>query len=558
MNVSMLLRVLAVPAVAAVLFCGCSSADWPAFRHDARRTGAQPKKSPLSSPEEVKKLKCLWRFPKAGDPDLCDGFRASPVVYKGRVFIGNGNGYFYALSAETGRQLWQYPPAGSKPLTSQFQCENLSSVGIASTATITKIGGTDAVIFAAPDPSIGTRLGEGRLFALKTRTGEVIWRSPVIARLTGCTEDCTTEFHENLGYSSPLVLGDKVYVGISDHCDNPVQKGRVAAVDLKTGRLVNNFRYCSTHLLEKPADVCDERDKTRGGGVSSSPAGWRDGLYITTGNTRSGQDFKPGTNHGLSLLRLHPATGAVDWKFQPVPWELDADPDWSATPTIMSTSCGLMIVSTQKDGWTHAVKADDGKRLWSFPEASIPFRCGDGTKHADTRYMRSGAVWGDVYVVMNGGENLTTSPTDGYTRLHALNVCEPDATKRLRWMIDVPRTSGNVYSLGNPTITDGIVYVGTDLGALLAIADPATLSKSDPIRRCENPDVPTELCLDVGYDLTEVPKILAIVALTGSMVHTEPALANGRVYVATGGRDEPGYIYMLKPSDEAHQCDVPK
>src|SRR5262245_21053747 len=109
MNKSLLRRILlSVTAVApALVRGGCS--DWPAFRHDAERTAQQSEVSPLSNPEAVKNLKCMWQFP---DPRtrpghtphvlLKDGFRASPIVYKGRVFIGNGNGYFYALDANTG------------------------------------------------------------------------------------------------------------------------------------------------------------------------------------------------------------------------------------------------------------------------------------------------------------------------------------------------------------------------------------------------------------------------------------------------------------------------
>ena len=127
-------------------------------------------------------------------------------------------------------KLWQYPLAADPALTSSFVC-NPSSEGLASSAAIGQIGGQDTVIFAAPDKSIGTGLGEGRLFALNTVTGAVIWKSPVIARVTGTTSQSKTEFHENLGYSAPLVWGNKVYVGVGDHCDNPIQKGRVAAVD---------------------------------------------------------------------------------------------------------------------------------------------------------------------------------------------------------------------------------------------------------------------------------------------------------------------------------------
>ncbi|HEX4959451.1 MAG TPA: PQQ-binding-like beta-propeller repeat protein [Thermoanaerobaculia bacterium] len=561
MNAPRLRHALIAPALMALV--SCASADWPAFRHDALRTGAQPKASPLSDPVKVKKLQVVWRFPKEGEPNLGEGFRASPIVHKGRVFIGNGSGFFYALDAKTGEKIWQYPPVGSLALDSQFHC-NPSSHGIASSATIAKIRGTDAVIFAAPDPSIGKHFGDGRLFALKTRTGEVIWKSPLIARLNGCTKECKSEFHENLGHSSPLVLGDKVYVGVGDHCDNPIQKGRVVAVYLRTGLIVSRFRYCST-------GKCNDTDTTRGGGVWSPPAGLQDSVYITTGNTQSGQDFEPYPNYGLSLLRLDAATGKVLWSFQPVPWNLDGDPDWAAAPTIMSTSCGLVVISTQKDGWTHAVNATDGTWRWSFPPRPSPpfppFRCGDGTCHGDLRYMRSGAAWGNVYVTMNGGADLTTSNdgTGGYRRLHAFNVCEPEEKNRLRWVIDVPETccalddqncdcclssccgSDCRYRLGNPTVTHGIFYIGTHKGHLLVIADPAVASHAG--LRCSSPDVQNESCDLMGYRLVPQPQVLKDIALHGSMAYTEPVLANGKVYVSTdaSASHEGGYVYMLQP-----------
>src|SRR5688572_16108989 len=168
-----------------LLAAGCTT-HWPSMRYDAFRTASQPNASALSNPAMVPSLAVQWRFPKMGDPDLTGGFRASPVVWKGRVHIGNGNGRFYTLDANTGVLLWQYPAAADPALTSQFTC-NPSSRGIASSAAIATIGGVDAVIFAAPDQSVGTGLGEGRLFALRADNGAVIWKSPVIARLTGLT-----------------------------------------------------------------------------------------------------------------------------------------------------------------------------------------------------------------------------------------------------------------------------------------------------------------------------------------------------------------------------------
>jgi outer membrane protein assembly factor BamB len=528
----------------AVFSTGCSK-DWPAFRHNTLRTAAQIEDTALSDPAQVPNLAVRWTFTAPGAPN--NRFRASPIVYEGRVYVGNQNGHLYALDANTGALIWQYPAAGSPGFSSQFTC-NPSSQGIASSAAIASVNGTDAVIFGAPDQSIGTHYGEGRLFALNAATGSEIWKSPVIAKLNDLTGGNAGDaidaagavlpgvkaLHEQIGYSSPLVFNDRVYIGVADHCDNPIQQGRVVAVFLNSGSIDGAFTYCST-------GVCG--DNTRGGGVWSSVMGWN-GLYITTGNTNNG-GAEPAPNNGLSLLRLNQTNGSVIWKFQPVPYDRDWDPDWAASPTYMGASCGGIVISTMKDGWTHALNAGDGvpgpaSRRWSFPPATIPFTAADGTVHGDSRYMRSGAAWDDVYVTMNGGLNLNTNISAGYRRLYAFNVCAGPGDL-LRWFIDVPGTSGFTYSLGSPTINNGIVYIGTDQGHLVAIADPSVHPGVG--WRCSNPDVTSANCVAMGYAFVPQPAVLADVQLDGRMVYTEPALARGKVYVSTEG----GKVYMLSP-----------
>src|SRR5436190_21777288 len=253
-----------------ILLCSCSR-HWPAYRQNALRTAAQTHPSALSNPARVGSLHVSWTFnePHGGV------FRASPVVDKDRVYIGSSAGFFYALNAHTGTVVWQYPSGATTTLTSTFVC-NPSSAGIASSAAITRVHGRRAVIFAAPDRSFGGGLGAGRLFALDAATGAEIWKSATpVARLTG---PGPTDFHEQLGYSSPLLYEDHIYIGIGDHCDNPIQKGRVVAVNRENGAIDPAFTYCSTGTCA---------DTTRGGGVWSSAAGWGDAVYVTTGNTRS-------------------------------------------------------------------------------------------------------------------------------------------------------------------------------------------------------------------------------------------------------------------------------
>jgi len=520
------------------------SSEWPAFRHDIRRSAHQPLPSALSDPARVSRLHIGWAF----SPSDAKGFRASPIVFEGRVYIGNGNGRFYALDARTGALLWQFPPSSDPPLTSAFTC-NPSSFGIASSAAIAHIKprhghGVDAVIFGAPDPQApipgldpsNVLPGSGRLFALNAATGAVIWKSPVIASLTGLTEFSPSELHEQIGYSAPLVFSGRVYVGIANHCDNPIQRGKVVAVHLNTGAIDSAFSFFGS-------------GPPRGGGVWSSVAGFRTGIYVTTGNTNIGLPAEPPDNHGLSLLRLDADTGSIVWKHQPVPFELDFDPDWAAGATVMLSSCGTLVASTQKDGWTYAIDAGNGipappSVRWQFPATGLPFTPSDGTVHGDSRYLRPGAAWENVYITMTGGLNVVTDVASGYKRLHGLNACA-SAPERIRWLLDVPGASGATYSLGPPTVSHGIVFVGTDTGRLIVFADP---SRRPPAgMHCEYPDILPGNCLANGFRLVPEPAVLADVQLAGP-IFTEPALARGRVFVGTGrGGGDRGTLYMLEP-----------
>lgn len=507
-----------------LLAAGCSH-DWPGFRHNFLRNASQPNASPLSNPASVATLHVTHQFTPPG----AVGFRASPIVWNGRVYIGNGNGRLYALDAATLAVLWQYPPAGQPALVSQFTC-NPSSVGIASSAVIGRVGGTDAVIFGAPDQSLAPGFGSGRIFALNAVTGAEIWKSPAVATLTGTTFGSEAQLHEQIGYSSPLIFGNRVYVGIANHCDNPIQNGRVVAVNIADGSINGAFNYVSTG--------------TRGGGVWNSPAAWG-GVFFTTGNVRcwnfACQPTAPTPNHSLAMVRVDAGTGAVVWDFQPVPFSMDDDPDWAAGATILLASCGTLAVSTMKDGWAYAINVGDGTPApasvkWQFPPTGFPFTPGDGTHHGDTRYLRPGAGWGDVYVTMTGGWNVVADVNGGFRRLHALNACTNDFD-RVRWILNVPNTSS---TLGPPSVSRGIFYVGTDQGRLIALADPSVAPSTSTI--CSNPDVSVAACAGAGFKVIPVPAVLANVPLTGQIL-TEPALARGRVYVASTS----GTLFLLEP-----------
>jgi hypothetical protein len=267
----------------------------------------------------------------------------------------------------------------------------------------------------------------------------LVWKSDPVAIIDGTNSKSLKEKHERIKYSSPLIANNHAYVGIADaYFDRPLQNGRIVAVDLVTGHIDPSFSYISTGTH-------------RGGAVWNSPAADANGVYFTTGNTRhdnlGDQVPEPSPNHGLSMLRVDKDSGIVIWKFQPVPYALDDDPDWAAGATVMSTSCGELIASVQKDGWAYAVAAGDGTQgalnvRWQFPPTGYPFA---GGVHGNDDYKHPGAAWNDVFIVTTGGEARTIDgPTPGYGKLHAINSCATSEATRLEQSHETDRRLSNL------------------------------------------------------------------------------------------------------------------
>ena len=104
-RITVLSAILALP--------GCTP-QWPMFRYDITRSAHTARPGSLTDPDYVQTLRVVKRDDLGLPPDGAR-FRASPVVYDGKVFIGNSNGYFYALDAVTLKKIWQYPPPASPP-----------------------------------------------------------------------------------------------------------------------------------------------------------------------------------------------------------------------------------------------------------------------------------------------------------------------------------------------------------------------------------------------------------------------------------------------------------
>lgn len=138
--------------------------DWPMFKHDLQHTG-----SALCAAPDTTHL--LWEY------DAKAPIAASPVVVNGTVFL-TARGKMVALQAETGNVIWsqEIPVMGSTPAVS---------------------GGTIVV---------GTKTG---FAALNSQTGELLWEQLIWESYLNSEHHPYKEFF----VSSPLVVGNKVYVG---------------------------------------------------------------------------------------------------------------------------------------------------------------------------------------------------------------------------------------------------------------------------------------------------------------------------------------------------------
>jgi len=187
---------------------------------------------------------------------------------------------------------------------------------------------------------------------------------------------------------------------------------------------------------------------------------------------------------------------------------------------------------------------------WQYPYVAYPFPTHDPLSHGDIRYHRAGAAWNDTYFSMSGGPQILDTGTpystfQGYRHLHAFDVCAKQAG-RARWvaLLDAYTTAvmnTHDWGLGPPTVTDGIVYVGTNRGFLLAIADPSVWPSQ--AAHCTLPTLSNADCVSAGYELVPNPTVLKALDLGGQIVRGEPALANGMLYVSNSD----GSLFRIVP-----------
>lgn len=326
--------------------------NWPQYLYSQDHASDNQAATAIT-PANAAQLKLRWKFAPpapAAAPGL-HGFLASPTVYNGVAYIGGRNGYFYAIDEVTGAVLWQR-------FIGIVTHQTCAAQGFTSTATV------------QPDPTTGNPTvyvygATGYLYAMNAADGTDAWPPAAVAIPSATTNDY-------YAWSSPLVSGGNVYVGISSACDRPLVRGALDEFSQASGAFENTF-------WTTPA-------RTKGASIWSSPASDGSAVYITTGNG-------PTTSVGYSIIKLDPSLSQQDIWTVPLAQRV-SDSDFGASPGIWTASVGgvptEMIGACNKNGTFYAWQAASlsAGPVWQDPignSATVgPGQCGaapvfDGT-----------------------------------------------------------------------------------------------------------------------------------------------------------------------------------
>jgi outer membrane protein assembly factor BamB len=276
--------------------------DWAGYEHGAAHSSATFADTAIT-PANVAGLHALWSFTagaatQAGAPG--PKFDASPTVANGKVYIGSRTGIVYALNSTTGAVVWKKQlDFGGNALC--------GAKGIVGTSTV------------AADPVSGLLTvytpGAHFLYALNAATGAQTWK----VAIGPATTDGENRY---FNWSSPTVVGGKIYMGLAANCDNLKVRGGVVQVDQHTGKKTHTYFAVPKGTI--------------GPSVWSSMAGDGTSVWVTTGNPdlSATQVFD-----AFSIVRLS-ATTLVKQEKWTTSTPIADDLDFGSSPTFFTATIG--------------------------------------------------------------------------------------------------------------------------------------------------------------------------------------------------------------------------
>jgi polyvinyl alcohol dehydrogenase (cytochrome) len=395
---------------------------------------------------------CLqWMFQAAGS--IRSAIVAAPADGRTILLFGDLTGWFYALDAATGQQVWRRRPEEHEAV--RLSAPPLIVDGVA------YVGASSWEESRALNPEYRCCTFRGSLTALRVRDGSVVWKTytiPLAAERTGKTSAGV----ETLGpsgagiWSTPTldVKRRRIYVTTGNNYSSPATttSDSVMALDLVTGRMVwskqlhpkdvynsacstepkgptcpegsgPDYDFASPAILvsttggrdlllagqksgnvwaidpEKNGDVVWETRVAQGGingGVQWGMAADGEQVYAATSDvvvirTPTARELDPRSGGGLTALKI--ADGSKAWSAAPIP--CGARPNCSPAQLAALTAIPGAVFSGSQDGHLRAYSTRDGSILWDF-DTVRDYTTVNGVK------ANGGAIDGPGPVVVNG------------------------------------------------------------------------------------------------------------------------------------------------------------
>jgi quinohemoprotein ethanol dehydrogenase len=318
------------------------------------RNYAEDRFSPLTSINEhnVGRLGLAWFV----DLDTKIGSETTPLVVDGVMYTIGAWNVIYALDAASGRELWRYDPKPRRDWL-RYMCCGPAARGLA----VWK----GKVIAATID---------GRLFAVSTETGALIW------------DVRTTDANQPYSITgAPRVIAGKVIIGNAG--GEFGVRGYVSAYDADTGIEVWRFytvpgdpaKGFESKAMEMAAKTWHgEWWKSGGGGPAWDAFSYDPDLnllYIGTGNGNAwSRDLRsPGGGDNLflcSIVALRADTGEYVWHYQEVPgenWDYDCVQQMTLADLAIGGVNHKALMQASKDGFFYVLDRENGKLLSASP-----------------------------------------------------------------------------------------------------------------------------------------------------------------------------------------------
>jgi uncharacterized protein (TIGR03437 family) len=374
--------------------------DWPMYLKDLTHSSFVSSETQLNQ-NQISNLQRTWDL-SVGAP-----LAAGVTVSNGVLYFGDWSGYFHAVNAQTGTELWQ-TFVGKAPDPQVPDCD--PGIGVTSQATV-----------AGNTVYVGG--GDSAVYALDRATGNQIWRVSLADPASG-----------SYIWSSIVPYQNAIYVGVASLGDCPLVRGAVVRID------PSDPQQPLIRYLMDP-------DET-GAGVWSTPAidAATNTIFLNTGNGDI-QDISTG-NWSEAMLAVDAGTLEVKASFLLPPDEVDADLDWGSSPTLFTPPGGVpMVAATGKDGVLYALQQSDLSLVW---KTEIAVGCVD--PQAGCGSLSTPAFDGGTLFV---GGGVRESAGDFNGSLWAMRPSDGSAI----WVRDL---DGPV--IAPVTVANGLVFVSSTTG----------------------------------------------------------------------------------------------